>query len=463
MTSATHVPSPTAVPLPGRIQFFYAIGQLGWSTLINIVGLQLLFFYIPPENAGIPFFITQAVFFVVLNAITLIAAAGRLLDAITDPLIGSFSDRLQHKDGRRIPFMRWGALPAGLFCILMFVPIVSGISTWNILWLLLVQACFYVTLTMYVTPYFALLPEMGKTATERLNLSTWISITYALGIVAAAIVPALAGPLGSALGLATPQAIQLAIAILATLAVLCMYVPVLTIDEHKYTDSKPSNEPLLPALRATLSNQNFRFYVVADFVYFMGLAIIQTGLLFYITVLLGLDEGLVLILLGLTVVLSFVAYPVVNLVARRVGKKGLIVFAFFAMSVIFLSIFFFGQSPLPNTAEAYLFAIFYALPLAILGVLPNAVLADIAGHDALQTGQPKEGMYFAARTLLQKMGQTTGIMLFAMLTTFGKDPGDDFGIRLSGLFGCLLCFAAGFVFLRYREKQLLAEIDAMTA
>ncbi len=459
MTTIAHS---THTPLPARIQFFYAIGQLGWATLVNIIGLQLLFFYIPPENAGIPLYITQAVFFVVLNAITLIAAGGRLLDAVTDPLIGSWSDRLQHKKGRRIPLMKWGALPAGIFCVLMFMPITSGISVWNIAWLLLVQALFYVTLTMYVTPYFALLPEMGKTATERLNLSTWISITYALGIVAAAIVPALAGPLGDALGVDTPRAIQIAIMILAALAVLCMYVPVFTIDEHKYTDSKPSTVPLLPSLKATLANPNFRFYVVADFVYFMGITIIQTGLLFYVTVLLGLEEGLVLILLGMTVLLSFIAYPAVNLIARRVGKKSMIVFAFFSMSGIFLWVFFLGQSPLPNTTEAYLFAALYALPLAILGVLPNAVLADIAGHDALQTSEPKEGMYFAARTLLQKMGQTGGIMVFAMLTTFGKDPGNDFGVRLSGLFGCLLCLAAGFVFLRYQEKKLLAELEELT-
>jgi glycoside/pentoside/hexuronide:cation symporter, GPH family len=449
--------------LPGRIQFFYAIGQLGWATLVNIIGLQLVFFYIPPENAGIPLFITQAVFFVILNAITLIAAGGRLFDAITDPLIGSWSDRLQHKDGRRIPFMRWGALPAGIFCVLMFVPIAPTVSIWNIAWLFTMQLLFYLTLTMYVTPYFALLPELGHTATERLNLSTWISITYALGIVAAAIVPAVAGPISASFGVDTPRAIQIAIAILATLAVLCMYVPVFTIDERKYTQSKPSTVPLLDSLKATLANHNFRFYVVADFVYFMGITIIQTGLLFYVTVLLGLEEGLVLILLGLTVLLSFLAYPAVNLIARRVGKKWLIVFAFFGMGVIFLWIFFFGQGPLDNSTEAYLFAVLYALPLAILGVLPNAVLADIAGHDALKTGEPKEGMYFAARTLLQKMGQTAGIMIFAMLTTFGKDPGNDFGVRLTGLVGCLLCLAAGFVFLRYQEKQLLAEIDQMQA
>jgi GPH family glycoside/pentoside/hexuronide:cation symporter len=60
--------------LPLNKQIAYAIGQLGWSTLVNIIGLQLHYFYLPPENAGLPGLITGATFFVVLNAITLIAA-----------------------------------------------------------------------------------------------------------------------------------------------------------------------------------------------------------------------------------------------------------------------------------------------------------------------------------------------------------------------------------------------------
>jgi GPH family glycoside/pentoside/hexuronide:cation symporter len=61
-------------------------------------------------------------------------------------------------------------------------------------------------------------------------------------------------------------------------------------------------------------------------------------------------------------------------------------------------------------------------------------------------------MYFAARNFSTKMGQTVGIMIFAILTIFGKDPGNDLGIRLSAIFGGLLCIVAGFVFLGFREE-----------
>ncbi|MCB0306464.1 MAG: MFS transporter, partial [Calditrichaeota bacterium] len=60
---------------------------------------------------------------------------------------------------------------------------------------------------------------------------------------------------------------------------------------------------------------------------------------------------------------------------------------------------------------------------------------------------------------MQKFGQTFGVLLFAALTTLGKDPGHDLGIRLSGLCGALLCLLAGLYFLRYNEKQVLEETE----
>ncbi len=450
-----------SLPLWGQIN--YALGQLGWSILANVVSLQLVYFYLPPENAGLPYLITQATLLGVLNAIALIAASGRLVDAVTDPLIASLSDRSSHKWGRRIPFMLAGAFPAALFFVLMFVPPAREQSSLNIVWLVVTQILFYVSFTFYVTPYFALLPELGHTADERLNLSTWISVTYALGIIVAGLTPALAGLVESALEVGKLTSFQYAVGGMGVVALGLMLVPVFALDEKKYCAGQPSKVPMLEALSKTFQNRSFRFYVVADFSYFMGLTIILTGLLYYVTVLLELEEGVVGALLPVMIGVSFLFYVPVNVLAKRVGKKILVVLSFVAMSVIFLGIYFLGRLPIPNQAEAYLVVVLYALPLSFLSVLPVAILADIAEHDALKTGERKEGMFFAARTLMQKFGQTFGILVFAALTTFGKDPGDDLGVRLSGLVGWLLCLAAGVVFARYDERELLGEIEEMAA
>lgn len=454
----------TTRSLPASKQFSYAIGQLGWSILINVVSLELVYFYLPPDGSGISTRITQVAFFGVLNAITLIAASGRLLDAFIDPLVAGFSDRSRHPRGRRIPFMARGAVPAAVFLVLMFLAPVSHQSAWNIVWLVVAQLLFYVAFSVYVTPYFALLPELGHTPNQRLNLSTWISITYALGIVVAAQTPALADALQSALGLADRvTAVQIAVGVMGLIALVFMLVPVFTIDEKKYCTAKPSTVSPIEALRTTFANRNFDYYVVAAFSYFMGLTIITTGLLYYVTVLLGQPEALVGALLTAMVVVSFVFYPAVNLLAKKVGKKPLVVLSFLSMAAVFSGVFFLGKFPIDGALQAYLLVLLYSVPLAFLGVLPNAILADIAEHDALRSGQPKEGMFFAANTLSQKFGQTFGILVFAGLAVLGKDPGNDLGVRLSGVAGFALCLIAGLTFLRYNEKAVLAETVELRA
>jgi GPH family glycoside/pentoside/hexuronide:cation symporter len=446
--------------LPLSKQFVYAVGQLGWSILISVVNVTLVYFYLPPEAAGLPTLITGATFLGVLNAITLIAASGRILDAITDPWIAGMSDRSHHRRGRRMPFMAWGAAPAAIFLVLMFTPPSGSASAVNILWLVVVQALFYVAFTLYATPYFALLPDMGHTPHERLNLATWTSATYAIGvIVGGGFTPILADLLRSSAGLTPVRSYQAAVAVMALLAAACMYVPVLLIDERRYAVAEPTNTPILEALRATFDNRNFRRFVASDFAYFTGFAMIQTGLLYYVTVLLGQGEALAGTLLAVLVIVSFLFYPAVNLLARRLGKKPLIIGAFVWMAAVLGGIPLLGKMPFAPVAQAYLLILGLSVPIAFLGVLPSAVLADIADHEAERTGERREGMFFAARTLMQKFGQTFGVVAFAALTTFGRNPGDDLGVRLSGFVGLTLCLAAAVLFAGYDEKSVTASHD----
>ena len=443
--------------IPLSKQWVYAIGQLGWSTLINIINLQLVFFYIPPENSGIPFFISQVVFLAVLNILTILAASGRLLDAVTDPIIANWSDRYRSPKGRRLPFMKWSIIPAIAFCILMFYPLSQSVSWINIVWLFITQALFYISLTFYVTPYFALIPELGHSPKLRLNLSTWISITYALGIIMASQVPSIGKLIGGLLDSLDPVSIiQYGVFAMSIIAGLFMFIPILFINEKEFvSEPQESEQNILSAIKHTFKNKHFKYYVAADFSYFMGLTIVMTGLLYYITVLLELEESLMGILLPLMVIVSFVFYPLVNFLATKFGKKPFVVASFLFMSIIFALSWFLGKIQIDPQTQAFALIIFFAIPVAFLGILPNAILADIADKDAKDTGIKQEGMFFASRTLMQKFGQTAGVFVFAALTSFGKDVGDDLGIRLSAIAGALLCIFAGLYFLNYNEKEVI--------
>jgi Na+/melibiose symporter-like transporter len=117
----------------------YAIGQLGWSIISGLIGSWLVYFYQPNQEAindgMINLIPSGRVIFGVLTIIGLITAIGRVFDAVTDPLVGNWSDNLKSKLGRRIPFMRWSAIPLGIVFTLVFCAPIGNISAVNTAWL----------------------------------------------------------------------------------------------------------------------------------------------------------------------------------------------------------------------------------------------------------------------------------------------------------------------------------------
>lgn len=446
-----------AEPLPKSVILALAAGYLGMSVLMNLINTLLVFFYLPPDTSGLPSLVSDATLLGILNVVALIAAAGRLTDSITDPLIAGWSDRSSHRRGRRIPFMAAGMVPAALFTVLMFVPPIGEESGLNIAWLLGVQVFLYVSLTAYVTPAFALVADLGADPSERLKLSTWTSMAWAVGLVVAAttffIGPALDGTFS------TVRAWQTSVVIVAGIALVFMAIPVLVIDEKRWSRNEPSTMPLVASVRTVLANPFFRFYAAADFTYFGGLAIIQTGLLFYVTVLLELEEWVSTVLLLLMVVVSAFMFPLVAGWARRQGGgKRLTIFAFLLAATTFLFIAGLGIiDQVPFLQAAFPIAVF-ALPFAILSVMPQWILADIAEHAALTGGEAQAGMFYATRTFLQKLATTMGVVMFALLLQFGRDVGDDLGVRLTGIGGAILYGLAAILFSRYDEAKLQREL-----
>ena len=435
----------------------------GWSILINIMSVMLIYIYLPPNNAGLNTLIPPVVYLGIFSILALIAAGGRLFDAITDPLIAWLSDRSDNRRGRRIPFMRVGWIPAVVFCIAVFLPLRLDESHHNVAWLLITLTLFYFFLTVYFIPYNALMPELAPSGREKVTLSTWLSLAYVIGMIIAAQTPLLASWLEDVLQLEERiHSFQISIGGLALVASVFLYLPIVSIDESACCPGRPARVSFRDSLGQALRNYNFRLFLFADFSYFLAIAIISSGMLYYLRVLLDLEEAMGSKVFGVMIIVSLLFYPLVLYVSKFIQKKVLVSSALIFLGLIFLSIFFLGKLPLPPRTQIYLFALLASLPVAILGILPYAIIAEVAQLDSLRTGLGKEGMYFAVRNFFYKLGMTTGIMLFTVLTTWGKDPGNDLGIRLNGLVGFVFCALAGLTFLLFKEKKIQTEIMELT-
>lgn len=447
-----------------KVLWIFAIGQLGWSMLSGIVSNWLVFFFQPSQDElakGQIEFIPQGTF-IGLTVIGLITAFGRVFDAITDPLIANKSDRLKHRLGRRIPFMRAAALPFGIVTVLLFISPVSSTSGINAVVLFVFACLFYLCMTAYCTPYNALIPELGRTQNNRINISTFISVTYFVGTAAAYLVPNIAAAFMSSLGYA--GGFRLTVGILAAVAVIAMMVPAFLIDENEYADTTPVTESAVQSLAGTFKNKDFRLFVASDILYWIALTLFQTGLSFYITVLMRLDSGMTFPLFAVMTFVSFICYAPVNILAKKLGKKKLVAFAFMFFAVTFLVTAFAGIIPIPALAYGIMIAVLAAVPMAILGVLPQAVVADIAESDKAATGESRHGMFYAARTFAFKIGQSASMLIFTSVATINRtvpygEAGYGLGYRLTAVIATVLCLAGGIVFLRYDEKKVLSVIE----
>ena len=437
----------------------FAAGQFGWAMLSGIISNWLVYFYQPDEAAisqGQSVFIPQGL--AILGIITVIGgitALGRVFDAFTDPMIASLSDRCTSKNGRRIPFLKWASLPMALATVLVFWSPVNEKSWINAAFLLVMVLAYYLFITAYCTPYNALISELGHTQQERLNISTAISFTFIAGTAVAYLAPAIWGIFVPALG--RVGAIRLTFTAMAAVAWLCMLVPVFCIREKEYVNTVPVQESAFHSLAATFRNGEFRKFVGSDIFYWIALTMFQTGLPFFVTSLLKLPETMTtLYFVGMTA-LSVLFYLPVNKLTPKFGKKRMLLFAFVMFSTAFFYTGFMGKIPfLSAAAQGFVLMVFAALPMAIFGILPQAMVADIAESDSVTTGSNREGMFFAARTFAFKLGQSLSMLIFTAVSTIGTATGA--GYRIAAFGAALFCGIGAVLLVFYNENKINAVI-----
>ncbi|OJF76240.1 MAG: sodium:solute symporter [Treponema sp. CETP13] len=439
--------------------WLFAVGQFGWALLSGLVASWLVYFYQPDASNiadGQIIFIPQGK--VILGALTilgLIAAGGRIFDAITDPLIASASDKCKSPKGRRIPFMKWSAIPFAVVTVLVFCAPINHISWGNAVWLFIFIPLYYLAITAYCTPYTALFAELGSTPEERMKLSTFISLTFIVGTAVAYVAPTIWGVLEPVLGRVV--AMRTAFSILAIIATICMLIPVFFITEKDYVNAKPSETNALQSLKKTFGNAQFRVFVGQDIVYFIALTMFQTGLPFFITLIFGLPESMFMpMFVGMTV-LSLVFYLPINAATKKFGKKRVLLFAFLMFTISYTFTTLGTWIPLPSLAKGIFLVVCSSLPMAIFGILPQAMVADIAEYDGIKTGENRQGMFFAARTFCFKLGQSLAMLLFTSISIMGSLDGSTtlLGCRMVAMIAAILCACGGIVLIFFNEKKIL--------
>ena len=187
---------------------------------------------------------------------------------------------------------------------------------------------------------------------------------------------------------------------------------------------------------------------------------------------------MVMVFMGGMTVLSALFYPFVTKLVLKFGKKKLVIAGFLGLALCYAIT---AVSSIPNflpdeggaNGLSWVFGIVImlisALPMALLGIIPQSIVADVAEAEAKTTGQNREGMFFAARTFAMKFGQSLAMVLFTSLAIIGaqKIEYDEFGNKLNDITASKLglmiaaivavcfCVAGAAILLFYREKKIM--------
>ena len=450
----------------------FAVGQLGWSTLSGIISAWFVTFYLPTqvdiEGGAIQYIVPGLVIGGFLTVLGLITALSRVFDAITDPWIASLSDRSKNPRGRRIPFMQYAAIPLSAVTVLLFCAPVNMISGWNVAWISVFIVLFYLFMTMYCTPYNALISEFGKTQDDRMYISTAISLTFFAGTMLAYTPFVFAGMLRGSVGFAWSY--RICFIVLAVISCICMLIPTFFLKEKDFVDTKPSNVNMLKSLAATFKNKDFRTFVGSDIMYWVGLTLFQTGLPFFVKVSMKLDESFTMYFLGGMTVLSACFYPFVSKLVKKFGKKKLVITGFLGLALAYVIaglIGIVGTTVIPGVVYGVLICVIAAFPMALLGIIPQSIVADVAEADGYDTGENREGMFFAARTFAMKFGQSLAMLVFTSLAIIGttqNESSNDItasvtGMILVGFVAVAFCTFGAIILSFYNEKKVMKTIE----
>jgi GPH family glycoside/pentoside/hexuronide:cation symporter len=326
----------------------------------------------------------------------------RIWDAINDPLFGILSDRIRSRWGRRRVLLLFGALPLGLSFMLMWI--VPPLGTVGLaVYYTLAYIVFDTLFTMVHVGYNALTPEMTQDYDERSSLNGYRMVLSIAGTLGAIILATVLGWM-----IADQRSLYSVVGISLGLVSIIPPLIVFRITREKPADGLPPPLPVGKALWSTLSNRPFQMVMGAYLLSWTTASILASVLVYFANYYLRVPEQAnYFVLSAQGSAIMFI--PLVVWFARRLDKR----LAFLTGSVVWAIILLALLLVQPHQVGlAYLLAALSGAGIATAYVVPWAMIPDIIEYDEQQTGQRREGSFYAFASFFQKLA--TGAAIWAL-------------------------------------------------
>ena len=396
-----------------------------------------------------------------LGVIATVVTVAKLVDAITDPLIGYYSDRYKEKRGTRKPWLVVGSLGFLVSSYFLYSPPENVSAGYFLAFFCLT----YLAWTIVEVPHLAWGGELISSSHDKTRIYSVRTFFQFLGTLAFMAIPLLPFLKGQGF---TPETLQWSVIFCAVIA-----LPLVTICVKSVPDGKFRAPPVKKASRELF---------IKSFIQNKPLLILLTGMLFsgtssgvflginfiYADSYLGLGENLPTIY-TIGVVISLLAIPLVYSFSRRFEKATIWVAGQFA----FASVIAAHGLLAPGPSTLILFTILLTAQTfiaAVLNCMYPSILSDIGDYGRWKFGSDRTATYFSAYLFIGKatIGIGSGIGL-AIANWYGFDPKDAthseegiFGLKIAaaylpGLLGCMSLYFFAKLPLNERRHNIISK------
>ncbi len=388
--SATNTGGPTAA-VKLKTMILYGLPPVGAGYMFCIVSLYVMKF-------------STDVLLIAPAVMGLIFGISRFWDAISDPLVGYLSDKTNSRWGRRRPWLFWSVIPVFVSFWMVTAPPESLTGMPLILWMGAGVILFYSAQTMFIVPHMSLGAELSDDYHERNKIFGARHAGWVLGYISALatmywlIKAEQAGP-EQVRALAGAQSIYAGI-FSAILLLACVY----GIRERSEFAGRGAEKPWTAA-KDIWQNSHARLLLIVIFIENLGGAVITILTLYNAQYVLKAPTMAPFFILAY-MVWSLILVPIWMPLARRVGKKRLWIYSMVVTGFAFGGMFFLNEG---DDLILIVLASIAGAAGGCGGTINPSIKSDVIDYDEYQTGERKEGAYFAAWYFVTKSAY--GVML----------------------------------------------------
>ena len=389
--------------------------------------------------AGLTFFFYNQVLGLSGSLTGLAVLIAIIFDAVSDPIMGSISDRFISKLGRRHPFMFAAPFPTVIAIYLMFFP-PDGLSEYGLFgWLIFSTILLRLSITLFAVPHLALGAELSDDYFERSRVMSYNNLFGYMGVIIMhifvwfLIFPYFAGEKIGQLYQESYTPIAIFSMVLISLCILSSAF--FTKDRIPYLNQPSRNEShikitdLFKDIYGAISNKNYARLLVGMFFLSMLIGTHETLGIYMGTFFWELSP----IQIGWLIINNIIGYAFGFILTAKLHQrfdKPIVIVATVLGLTIFWSasanIALLGFAPERGSWELVLMIIclgsFASACGSILHISVMSALADIADEHELNTGIRQEGVFYAARAFFSKTSNGIGHVIAGVALDFIAFP-----------------------------------------